>query len=69
MIVFVLYLLIVAWAKYFNYILDYTLVTPTYVSSYNQNGIFSREIRTLEPSKIKTIDFTSKGLINSIFNF
>ena len=65
----VLYLLLLARARYFNYILDYTVVTPTYISSYNQSGIFSRKIRTLEPSKIKTIDFSSKWVINSIFNF
>ncbi len=65
----VLYLLLLARARYFNYILDYTVVTPTYISSYNQSGVFSRKIRTLEPSKIKTIDFSSKWVINSIFNF
>ncbi len=32
-------------------------------------GIFSRDIRTVEPSKIKTIDFLSKWVINSLFNF
>ena len=69
LILLVLYMLLLARARYFNYILDYTVVTPTYISSYNQTGIFSRKIRTLEPSKIKTIDFTSKWIINSIFNF
>lgn len=69
LILLVIYLLLLAWARYFNYILDYTVVTPTYISSYNQTWIFSRKIRTIEPSKIKTIDFSSKGIINSIFNF
>lgn len=69
LILLVIYLLLLARARYFNYILDYTVVTPTYISSYNQTWIFSRKIRTLEPSKIKTIDFTSKWIINSMFNF
>lgn len=69
LILLVVYLLLLARARYFNYILDYTVVTPTYISSYNQTWIFSRKIRTIEPSKIKTIDFSSKWIINSIFNF
>ena len=69
LILLVIYLLLLARARYFNYILDYTVVTPTYISSYNQTWLFSRKIRTIEPSKIKTIDFSSKWLINSVFNF
>lgn len=69
LVLLVIYLLLLARARYFNYILDYTVVTPTYISSYNQTWIFSRKIRTIEPSKIKTIDFSSKWIINSIFNF
>ena len=69
LILLVIYMLLLARARYFNYILDYTVVTPTYISSYNQTWIFSRKIRTIEPSKIKTIDFSSKWIINSIFNF
>lgn len=65
----IVYLLLIARSKYFNYKLDYSIITPTYISAYNQKWIFSREIRTIEPSKIKTIDFTSKWLINSLFNF
>jgi hypothetical protein len=64
-----LYLILIAWSKYFNYTLDYTIITPWYISSYNQKWLFSREIRTIEPEKIKTIVFYSKGIINSLFNF
>lgn len=65
----ILYLIILWWARYFNYILDYTIITPSYISSYNQKWIFSREIKTLDTEKIKTIDFLSSGFISSIFNF
>ena len=68
-VLLVLYLMLLARSRYFNYTLDYTIITPTYISSYNQKWIFSREIRTIEPGKIKTIDFSSKGIINSLFNF
>jgi type III secretory pathway component EscS len=65
----ILYFWLIARSKYFNYLLDYTIITPTYISTYNQIGLFSRQIRTLEPNKIKTIDFKSTGIINSLFNF
>lgn len=65
----IIYFGLIARSKYFNYLLDYTIITPTYISTYNQIGIFSRQIRTLEPNKIKTIDFKSSGIINSLFNF
>ncbi len=65
----ILYMVLIAWARYFNYTLDYTIITPTYISSYDQQGIFNRKIITIEPSKIKTINFSSHGIINSLFNF
>ncbi len=68
-ILLLIYLCLLSRSRYFNYVLDYTIVTPEYISSYNQMGIFSRDIRTVEPSKIKTIDFLSKWVINSLFNF
>lgn len=65
----ILYLVLLAWARYFNYTLDYTIITPTYISAYDQQWIFNRKIITIEPSKIKTINFSSHGIINSLFNF
>ncbi len=69
LILIILYLILLARSRYFNYTLDYTIITPTYISSYDQQGLFNRRITTIEPSKIKTINFSSNGLINSIFNF
>ncbi len=63
------YLLILSRGKYFEYILDYTIITPWYISSYNQRWVFARTIKTIEPEKIKTINFSSWGFINSLFNF
>ena len=65
----IIYLVLLSWSKYFNYTLDYTIITSRYISSYNQKWIFAREITTIEPEKIKTINFSSKWLINSLFNF
>jgi len=64
-----LYFAIVALSRYFNYTLDYTIITPGYISSYNQKGILNREIITIEPEKIKTITFSSNWFVNSVFNF
>lgn len=68
-ILFSLYLILTSWANYFNYTLDYTIITPWYISAYNQKWLFTREIRTVEPEKIKTINFLSTWIINSLFNF
>lgn len=65
----ILYFVLLGRFWYFNYILDYTIITPVYISSYNQKWVFSREIKTLDTEKIKTIDFLSSGFISSIFNF
>ncbi len=64
--------LIVAWRalrKYIDYKLDFALITPYQVSFYNQQGIFSRQLRTLDVDKIKTITVEKAGLLRSLFNF
>lgn len=68
-ILIAIYCLLLSLSKYFNYLLDYTIVTPVYLGSYNQIGLFSRDVKTIEPMKIKSIDFSSDGVINSIFDF
>lgn len=62
-------LLVFALARYLNYLLDYTIITPEYVAEYNQSGIFQRTITTIEIDKIKTINFTSSGILWSLFNY
>lgn len=66
-VAFSLYLL--ALAKYLNYMLDYTIITPDYVAEYNQSGLFARKITTIEINKIKTINFRSAWFLGSVFNF
>ena len=71
-IVFVPSFLIVAGRalkKYIDYKLDFALITPYQVSFYNQQGIFSRNLRTLDVDKIKTITVEKKGFLRSLFNF
>lgn len=64
-----IYLIIIARSRYFNYTLDYTIITPTTIASYDQTWLLTRKITTVDTDKIKTINFSSKWLINSIFNF
>ncbi len=58
-----------ALARYLNYLLDYTIITPEFVAEYNQSGILHRTITTIEIDKIKTINFSSGGLLWSLFNY
>lgn len=55
--------------NYINYFLDYTIITPRLITSYNQTGFFKREIRTIDTDKIKTITVSGKNFIQSLFNF
>ncbi len=55
--------------NYINFLLDYTIITPALITSYNQTWLFRREIRTLDTDKIKTITISGKTLLQSMFNF
>ncbi len=58
-----------ALKKFIDYKLDFALITPYQVSFYNQQGIFSRQLRTLDVDKIKTITVEKAGFLRSLFNF
>lgn len=55
--------------NYINYLLDYTIVTPRLITSYNQTGIFQREIRTIDTDKVKTITVNANSFLQSLFNY
>ena len=55
--------------KYIDYILDFVVVTPKQLISYNQEWILSRKWRTVDVDKIKTITVNKDGLLRSLFNF
>lgn len=55
--------------NYINYLLDYTIITPYIITSYNQSWLFKREIRTLDTDKIKAINVMGSSLIQSLFNY
>jgi uncharacterized membrane protein YdbT with pleckstrin-like domain len=41
--------------KIIDYYMDFAIVTPEHIVAYNQKGIFSRESRSIDVDKIKTI--------------
>jgi len=55
--------------QYIDYILDFSVITPEQIISYNQTGFFSRQGRTLDVDKIKTISVSKEWLVRSIFDF
>jgi len=55
--------------NYINYLLDYTIITPSIITFYNQTGIFKREIDTIETIKIKSVVVSENSLLESLFNY
>ncbi len=41
--------------KYFDYKMDFCVITPQEIASYNQSGILRRNSRTIDADKIKTV--------------
>lgn len=52
-----------------NYYMDFTIVTPQQIISYDQIGVFSRNTRAVEIDKIKLVSVDKKWLLRSIFNY
>ena len=54
--------------KYIDYKMDYCIITPEDIVLAEQSGIFKRQIRTLDTSKIKSISVYKKRFFMSVFN-
>lgn len=62
----------VAWraiGKLIDYHMDFTLITPKQITSYDQWGLLDRSIRALDIMKVKSINIEQNGLLRSIFNY
>lgn len=55
--------------KIIDYYMDFVIVTPDQIISYNQTWIFTRESRSLDIDKLKTISVDKKWILKSLFNF
>lgn len=52
-----------------DYYMDFAIITPREIVAYNQTWIFSRDSRSIDVDKIKSITIDKKWFINSLFNF
>jgi len=55
--------------KFMDYKMDFTIVTPNEVNTYNQTWFFSRGVRTLETATIKSVTIPKTTFWGSIFNY
>jgi uncharacterized membrane protein YdbT with pleckstrin-like domain len=51
-----------------DYYLDFIIITPKQVVSFNQQGIWRRDNRTIETEKIKSISAKYRNCVFSLFN-
>lgn len=61
------------WLKvlknFIDFYMDFAIVTPKEIVSYNQAWFFSRQSKSLDVHKLKTISTNKKWIIKSIFNY
>lgn len=62
-------LAVVMTNKIIDYYMDFTIITPTQITTYDQTGIFTRLQRSLDIAKIKSIRVDKKGFLHSVFNY
>lgn len=63
------YLLFLITKKIMNFYMDFVIVSPEQLVAYDQTGVLNRVTRSLELSKIKTINVVTEGRLSSIFNY
>jgi hypothetical protein len=57
-----------AFRAYFNYKMDFLLVTPKEIIKYDQEGFFNRKSERLNANIIKSITVRKEGFIQSLFD-
>lgn len=55
--------------KYMDYTMDFCIITPKELVSYNQSGLFNRHTEIIDTEKVKTINKIPQWFFGSIFNF
>lgn len=65
---------VVVWGRkvlrrYFDYKMDFCVVTPQEIAAYNQSGLLTRTSRTIDADKIKTVSVNTSWIRKSIFNY
>lgn len=64
-----LYLLYYNIGRYIDYKMDFVIITPKNITSFDQTGIFHRTSISLDIEKIKTINIDANGRLSSVFSF
>lgn len=54
--------------RFIEFKMDFAVVTPNMLITYDQQGLFKRQIRTINAQNIKTISVERKWFIYSLFN-
>jgi hypothetical protein len=72
-IMFLIWSLFSVWRwilkKLIDYHMDFCIVTPWEIVSYNQSWLFTRQTRSLDIDKLKTITVKKNSILWSIFNY
>lgn len=55
--------------RYMDYTMDFCIITPKELVSYNQSWLFNRQTEIIDTEKIKTINKIPQWFFGSIFNF
>lgn len=55
--------------RYMDYTMDFCIITPKELVSYNQSWLFNRHTEIIDTEKVKTINKIPQGFFGSIFNF
>ena len=76
-VLFTLFMLLLYWflltissvLKYYvDYKMDFSIVTPEYLTRYNQSWFFKRDIKSSYVRSIKTITIVKNSMLYNIFN-
>jgi len=67
-IFFIIFMLVKTIQNYIDYILDFGIITPKWVSLYTQTWILNRDATSLNLRNIRTITVSKKWFIYSFFN-
>jgi hypothetical protein len=68
-LIVVWWLLVPLIKLYMDYKLDFTIITPLELISYNQSSLFTRSSKTIKTDNIKTINLDKKGFWRSLLNY
>jgi uncharacterized membrane protein YdbT with pleckstrin-like domain len=66
---YVWWLCVIYGGRIIDYYMDFTVITPKQILSYDQSWLFKRNSRSLDLNKIKSVNIEKDGFLNSLFNF